>query len=128
MSYSGVDYTHVLPKPIEMAPEKEEKKEKNEKSKKEKEKKAKKGKKDKKKEKIIHGDKILVSSKEPIYAGKLPAQRFNIPAHHEYQNVSEEQKRQLIQESQKNNENLRRFGDTNQLKVCFIFLTLENCS
>lgn len=105
-----------------MSPEKEEKniKDKNEKSKKEKEKdkKAKKNKKDKqKKEKIIHGDKILVSSKEPIYEGKLPAQRFNIPAHHEYQNVSEEQKRQLIQESQKNNENLRRFGDTNQLKV-----------
>lgn len=79
--------------------------------KKEKEKKNKKSKKEKSK-KIVHEDRILI--KPP--GKEQPAQRFNIP-HHEYQNISEEQKRLLQIENGKNVENnFRRFGDTGKLQ------------
>jgi len=81
---------------------------------KEKEKKNKKSKREKSK-KIIHEDKILI--KPPPSKDQQPAQRFNLPPHHDYQNISEEQKRLMQLESGKNAENnMRRFGDTGKLK------------
>lgn len=66
--------------------------------------KKKKSKKEKNK-KAIHEDKILV---RPIK--EQPAQRFNIPAHHEYQNISEETS------NHRETQNLRKFGDTGKLQ------------
>jgi hypothetical protein len=77
---------------------------------KEKEKKNKKSKKEKSK-KTIHEDIILVRpSKEQ------PAQRFNIPSHHEYQNIEDEHDKILqMQTSKPVESNFRKFGDTGKL-------------
>lgn len=76
---------------------------------KEKEKKSKKSKKDKSK-KAVHEDRILM---HPV---KEPAQRFNIPPHHEYQNILEEHEKLLQMEENKHAEgNFRKFGDTGKL-------------
>lgn len=75
---------------------------------KETEKKNKKSKKDKNKKAAIREDRILITP------SKEPAQRFNIPAHHEYQNILEEHEK-LLQGEQKFKES-RKFGDTGKLQ------------
>lgn len=72
-----------------------------------------------KNEKPIHEDRILIKSNiEPIYiADQQPAQRFNIPPKHDYQNIPEDEKKKIAARGQNEAENLRRFGDTNYLKV-----------
>lgn len=79
-----------------------------EKKEKESEKRNKKSKKDKHK-KQVRSDRILVSSNK-----EQPAQRFNIPPHHEYQNINEEQEKHL-QLSESKFSIMRKFGDTGKL-------------
>lgn len=75
--------------------------------KKEKEKKNKKSKKDKSK-KTVHEDRILVHPNK-----EQPAQRYNIPKHHEYQNILEEHEKLLHDKLDESN--FRKFGDTGKI-------------
>lgn len=70
-------------------------------------KKNKKSKKEKSK-KTIREDRILV------HPGKEPAQRFNVPPHHEYQNLLEEHEK-LLQLGEHKFMESRKFGDTGKL-------------
>lgn len=80
-----------------------------EKKEKESEKKNKKSKKEKGK-KNVREDRILILPKE------MPAQRFNIPPHHEYQNILEEHEKLLqLEENRFVESNCRKFGDTGKL-------------
>lgn len=80
-----------------------------EKKEKDSEKKNKKSKKEKSK-KNIREDRILIHPKEQ------PAQRFNIPSHHEYQNILEEHEKLLqLEENRFVESNCRKFGDTGKL-------------
>lgn len=80
--------------------EKEADKKNNKKSKKEKSKKS------------VREDRILVHPNK-----EQPAQRFNIPPHHEYQNILEEHEKLLQAEENKFAEtNFRKFGDTGKLQ------------
>lgn len=73
--------------------------------------KKKKSKKDKGK-KPIHEDRIIVRPKQ-----EQPAQRFNIPPHHEYQNIIEENEKSMqLEECKTDSRNLRKFGDTEKLQ------------
>lgn len=74
---------------------------------KESDKKNKKSKKDKSK-KSVREDRILVQP------SREPAQRFNIPPHHEYQNLLEEHEKLLQMDNNKFVES-RKFGDTGKL-------------
>lgn len=76
---------------------------------KESEKKNKKGKKEKSK-KVVREDRILA---QPI---KEPAQRFNVPPHHEYQNILEEHEK-LLQLDEPKVKETRKFGDTGKLAL-----------
>lgn len=70
----------------------------------------KKSKKDKSK-KNVREDRILIQPNK-----ETPAQRFNIPPHHEYQNILEEHEKLLQAEENKFAEsNFRKFGDTGKL-------------
>lgn len=70
----------------------------------------KKAKKDKIK-KSFREDRILIQPNK-----EQPAQRFNIPPHHEYQNILEEHEKLLQADEEKFAENnFRRFGDTEKL-------------
>lgn len=70
----------------------------------------KKSKKDKNK-KNVREDRILVHPNK-----EQPAQRFNIPPHHDYQNILEEHEKLLQAEENKFAEsNFRKFGDTGKL-------------
>lgn len=72
-------------------------------------KKSKKSKKDKRDKKQVREDKIL-------HPKETPAQRFNIPQHHEYQNILEEHEKLLqLDEKKAVESNLRKFGDTGKL-------------
>lgn len=82
-----------------------------EKKEKEADKRNKKSKKEKSK-KSIREDRILVNPNK-----EQPAQRFNIPPHHEYQNILEEHEKLLQAEENKFAEtNFRKFGDTGKLQ------------
>ena len=77
---------------------------------KEAEKRNKKSKKDKSK-KNVREDRILIHPNK-----EQPAQRFNIPPHHDYQNIIEEHEKLLKEEENKFAEsNFRKFGDTGKL-------------
>lgn len=79
---------------------------------KENEKKNKKSKKEKSK-KSVREDRILV---QPPSSREQPAQRFNIPSHHEYQNILEEHEKLLqLDESKYVDNGFRKFGDTGKL-------------